>query len=200
MNTIILFLPFISALLGYLLAKLLIWHLEYPSVPKTFLGFQLLGIIPAGKDKWALKIGAYLDSGVIPYGQILDGLIKPSQTAKMMPLIEQHIDEFLRVRLSQEMPMISMFIGDKTIEKMKGTFLKEIENMLPGILNNLKNQAQNDLKIGSFVADKITNIEKEKLSQFIKPMLKPISSKICQLGLVAGFMIGLFNALFLLFF
>lgn len=51
------------------------------------------------------------------------------------PLIEEHVDEFLGHKLGKEMPMIGMFIGDKTIAQLKGIFMKELAEIFPLVMN-----------------------------------------------------------------
>lgn len=50
------------------------------------------------------------------------------------PLVEEHVDEFLGHKLGKEMPMIGMFIGDKTIAQMKTIFMKELEEIFPLVM------------------------------------------------------------------
>ena len=48
-----------------------------------------------------------------------------------MPMIEDHVDEFLRHKLGKEMPCLSLFIGDKTIKHSKWIFMQELEDAFP---------------------------------------------------------------------
>jgi hypothetical protein len=41
---------------------------------------------------------------------------------------------FLRIKLKDEMPMLSMFIGDKTITSLKKFFMQEIEILFPQVM------------------------------------------------------------------
>lgn len=58
----------------------------------------------------------------------------PSGLAQVTPYIETQIDHFLRNKLSKSMPMISMFIGDKTINQMKSVFMQELEEIFPTVM------------------------------------------------------------------
>lgn len=53
---------------------------------------------------------------------------------RMRPLVEKQVDEFLSIRLPREMPMIGMFIGEKTIAQLKAIFLKELEDIFPLVM------------------------------------------------------------------
>ena len=52
----------------------------------------------------------------------------------IQPLVESQIDNFLRHKLSKAMPMLSMFIGEKTIIQLKTVFMKELEEIFPGVM------------------------------------------------------------------
>jgi hypothetical protein len=54
-----------------------------------------------------------------------------------MPMIGAHVDNFLKNKLSDEMPFLSLFIGDKTIKSLKKTFMQELEILFPQINEKL---------------------------------------------------------------
>jgi uncharacterized membrane protein YheB (UPF0754 family) len=67
--------------------------------------------------------------------------------------LEKYMDQFLRVKLPEAMPVFKMFIGDSTIEQVKGVFMKEADHMLPEMIEEfLKNtniEVRNILWIGT---------------------------------------------------
>ena len=58
-------------------------------------------------------------------------MAEPSLMASVMPLAEEHVDDFLRNKLPKAMPVVGMFIGDKTIAQFKGVFMEELEGLFP---------------------------------------------------------------------
>ncbi|WP_315814403.1 hypothetical protein [Paraflavitalea speifideaquila] len=48
--------------------------------------------------------------------------------------MEVHVDEFLRKGLPKAFPMISTFIGERTINQLKEIFLKELETIFPVVM------------------------------------------------------------------
>src|SRR5690606_21800334 len=42
------------------------------------------------------------------------------------PFVEEHIDQFLRLRLVKAMPMLGALIGERTISQLKIIFIKEV--------------------------------------------------------------------------
>ena len=67
-----------------------------------------------------------------------------------MPIIESHLDEFLRNKLKKEMPIVGAFIGEKTITSLKKIFVAELEQLFPQI-------------IGGFVSNLVTDLDLEQL-------------------------------------
>jgi len=62
-----------------------------------------------------------------------------------MPLVETHVDDFLRIKLPEAMPMISMFVGEKTILQMKTVFINELQLLFPQIMEKYASQLKKDL-------------------------------------------------------
>jgi hypothetical protein len=58
-----------------------------------------------------------------------------AQLENLLPLAETHIDYFLRHKLTTAMPMVAMFIGDKTIAQFKAVFMEELKELLPEFTN-----------------------------------------------------------------
>lgn len=83
------------------------------------------------------------------FSDIQKKIIDPDNIKKMMPMIEEHIDHFLKVKLAKEMPMIGMFIGDKTITQLKTVFMAELEELFPVVMKNYMKSLQNELSADS---------------------------------------------------
>ena len=74
-------------------------------------------------------------AGQISIHQILPSLTQGDSFQKLLPFIDSKLDEFFKERLVQKMPVISMFIGDKTISQLKEVFLEELEQIFPALLS-----------------------------------------------------------------
>ena len=64
---------------------------------------------------------------------------------KIMPIIDEKLDDFFRHRLTEKLPMISMFIGDKTIQQLKSVFMEELKQMFPTLMQSFASNMQKDL-------------------------------------------------------
>jgi len=68
-----------------------------------------------------------------------------AQLDKVMPVIDEKLDDFFRHRLTEKLPMISMFIGDKTIQQLKTVFMEELKQMFPTLMQSFASNLQKDL-------------------------------------------------------
>jgi uncharacterized membrane protein YheB (UPF0754 family) len=113
------------------------------------------------------------------------------QLQKIMPVIEEHIDDFLRNKLKKEMPVISVFIGEKTIGSLKKVFMTELETLFPKIIGGLAANMVNDLSIEDLISKKINGLS---LSEVESSFQKKFSRQL-NLAQAAAALIGLFVGL-----
>lgn len=181
MNYWLILIPFISALIGWLGS----WVAGKMLVEK---------IIPRRQQQLATEIGIAASAG-FSFADIEKKISDPENIKRVMPVVETHIDDFLRHKLKAKMPMIGMLIGDKTINSLKEIFLKEIEEMFPPLMQQFAGNLKNEFDIQTLVTTKINSITP---GQFQKA-LSPVLGYYRHTGAITGFIIGVINAgLFLL--
>jgi uncharacterized membrane protein YheB (UPF0754 family) len=112
-----------------------------------------------------------------------------------MPQIDAHIDHFLRVKLADQMPVISMFIGDKTIQQMKSVFMKELTELFPGIMKSYMSNLKRDLDLEKIVIEKVKGFSTDKLEQILNDIMSKEFRFIEILGGILGFLIGIIQVI-----
>jgi uncharacterized membrane protein YheB (UPF0754 family) len=157
-----------TSLSTFLLYKLFVGALFYPTTPISFLGIRFQGILPGFRKKIASNAGKWLKEEVFPRLQLEKKLGAPENIEKLLPLIEEHVDEFLQHKLTQQMPMISMFVGEKMLGKLKETFMQEIAAMLPKLLQSFGQNLQEQVDLSSLIAKISDEYPDAKLKQLIK--------------------------------
>ncbi|RYY58839.1 MAG: DUF445 domain-containing protein [Chitinophagaceae bacterium] len=185
-NNWLLLIPLLTALTGLLCARLPFTLLLHPVKPVRFLGFTFQGVLPAARATLASEAGLFISRQFS-----LDGLEQkindPSNFEKIRPMIEVHIDEFLRVKLKEQMPMISMFIGDKTIVSLKEVFIKEIGELFPKIIGQFAGNLKNEFNVQAMATEKIAAIDMSQATAAIeKKMARPL-----RMIAITGFLVGL---------
>jgi uncharacterized membrane protein YheB (UPF0754 family) len=192
MNYWLLFIPLISAFVGWGVNSILIQSLFYPLTPKKILGITFQGLIPRNQQVIAGQAAKFVTSH-IPFQQIEENLTHPDIIEKIMPFIEEEIDNFLRNKLPVQMPMISMFIGDKTIAQLKEVFVSELRTLFPKLISNYIHTIQSNCTLESIISQKIASIPIDSIEGLIRVSLKKKFLVFRFIGFFTGLFIGLFQ-------
>jgi len=191
MNYILLLIPVISAFIGWFTNWIAIKMLFHPREPKKILGIRFQGIFPKNQYQFAKKLGALVSNELLSFKDIESKITNPSNIQKVMPIVEEHIDHFLRVKLAEKMPVISMFIGEKTIGELKAVFLQELQTLFPQLLSSYMGNLQADLDLEKIVTDKVAAFSSDKLEQILNSIMSKEFRFVEIIGAVLGFIIGL---------
>jgi uncharacterized membrane protein YheB (UPF0754 family) len=191
MNFWLLLIPVISAFIGWFTNWIAIKMLFHPREPRKVLGITLHGIFPKRQMVFAEKLGKLVSRELLSFDDIRDKITNPENLKKLMPLIEGHIDNFLRVKLGDEMPFLSMFIGDKTINSLKTIFMQELETLFPQVMSNYAGQLQAELDLEKIVIEKVAAFSSEKLESILFEIMSKEFRFVEIIGGVIGFIIGL---------
>lgn len=199
MNYWLLLIPVISAFIGWVTNWVAIKMLFHPREPKKILGITFHGIFPKRQQKFAEKLGKLVSAEFLSFDDIEQKISNPDNLQKIMPLIEEHIDDFLRNRLKDEMPVISMFIGDKTITNLKGMFMKEIESLLPIVMKKYVANLKEELDLEQIVTQKVAAFSSDKLEEVLYQIMSKEFRFVEIIGAVIGFIIGSLQVLITVF-
>jgi uncharacterized membrane protein YheB (UPF0754 family) len=191
--------PLISAFIGWFTNWIAIKMLFHPREPKKILGITLHGIFPKRQRQFAEKLGKLVSEELLSFSDIEQKVTDPANIEKLMPMVDAHIDNFLRVKLAQQMPMISMFIGDKTITELKTVFTAELKELFPVIMKNYMSGLQSQLDLEKIVVRKVAGFSSDKLEQVLTSIMSKEFRFVEIIGGVLGFLIGLLQVLITLF-
>jgi uncharacterized membrane protein YheB (UPF0754 family) len=181
-------LPFISALVGWLMNRIAFNY---------FINKKLPSQQTALADRMA-RIAAQPE--LFSFTEIEEKISASDGLEKIRPTIEFHIDDFLRHRLSKEMPMISMFIGERTTNQLKGIFMKEMDAIFPVVMKSYIAGLEKELDIEEMVRTKITSIPPYQFRNLLRSAAGGATSAFSWYGAVAGFVIGLIQVVLLFLF
>ena len=181
--------PFAAAAMGWLLVSMALKMLFHPRHPKKIAGIHFQGIIPKRQQELAVKAGR-LSAALLSSEEIQEKITHPENVKKIMPQAEEHIDNFLRVKLVKSMPVVGMFIGDKTINNLKSLFVTELEQLFPEIMKNYMGRLQEDFNIEEMVTRKIAAIAPAVIETAFLEMMKTELRLIKIMGALLCFIIG----------
>jgi len=181
----LLLIPLSTAFACWLIFKIFITIPFRPHQPIRVAGFNIQGILPAYQNQLANELGSMVSENFFSPSLIREKIIDPRNFDKIMPVIEEYVDDFLRNKLKKEMPVISMFVGDKTINSLKEVFIKKLQHLFPQIMNRMAENFVAELNIKTLVAEKIKAISLTEAEQAFQKKLAR------QLRLAASFAIGI---------
>lgn len=190
-NYWLLSIPVISGFIGWVTNWVAIKMLFHPKKQVRFLGIKIQGIFPKRQEQFAIKLGKLVSEQLLSFDDIESKLTNPANVQKMMPQLETHLDHFLRVKLKETMPMISAFIGDKTIEKLKKVFVDELQELFPSLIKNYAASLKNDLDLEQIVTEKVKNFSSDQLEDILYQIMAKEFRFVEIIGGVLGFLIGL---------
>lgn len=183
--------PLISAFTGWVTTWIAIKMLFHPRKPFRLLGITIQGIFPKNQLKIAEKLGDVVSSELLSFKEIEEKVINPENLQKLKPEIEKHIDNFLRVKMNQSFPIMSMFIGEKTINQLKAAFLMELEELFPILMKNYMTKLESELNLKEIVTEKVSGFSGEKLEDMLNKITKREFQFLEVIGAVFGLLIGI---------
>ncbi|MCW3107511.1 MAG: YheB [Segetibacter sp.] len=191
MTWTLILIPVISAFIGWFTNWIAIKMLFHPREPTKIFGITFQGIFPKRQQQFAMKLGKLVSSELLSFADIEQKITHPENVTKILPVLETHIDTFLREKLTAEIPMIGMLIGDKTISQVKGVFIKELEELFPILMKQYMTALQHDLDLEKIVIEKVGNFSSNKLEDILNQIMSSEFRFVEIIGAVLGFIIGL---------
>jgi uncharacterized membrane protein YheB (UPF0754 family) len=194
MNWWLLILPLVAAFLGWCFVYLALQLLFHPLHPRKIAGISFQGLIPKKQLEIAKKTGA-LAASILPVKEIAEKITHPDNVKKIMPQAEEHIEYFLRVKLVKSMPVVGMFVGDKTINSLKSLFMTELEELFPVIMKNYMGRLEEDFDIEKIVAGKLSALPPRQVEKLFLETTRKERQMAGWMGALMGFVIGVIQLL-----
>lgn len=183
--------PFVAAFTGWFTTWIAIYMLFHPREPKRFFGITIQGIFPKRQKQFAAKLGAVVANELLHFNDIAALIKDPDQLADLKPGIEAHVDTFLHVKLKEKLPVISMFVGEGMLNKIKEGLMEEIDLLLPEIISKYTNNLTQKVDIEKMVTERVSNFSSDKLEEILAAVMSKEFRFVELIGGVLGFVIGL---------
>lgn len=183
--------PLVAAFIGWFTTWIAIYMLFHPRKPKRFLGITIQGVFPKRQNLVAEKLGSVVASELIHFNEIAARLKDPEALSELTPTIEKHLDNFLHVKLKEKMPVISMFVGEGTLQKIKEGMLEEIEQLLPELIHKYTDTLSHKIDIQKMVTEKVAAYSSDKLEDILLSVMKKEFVFLELIAAVLGLLIGL---------
>ncbi len=170
--------PILSALTGWLTVQ---WGV------KLFLG----RVLPRQRGQWTAQLAKTVSTELFSSDMLEQKVANPASFEKLRPQLEVHIDDFMRKGLPKAFPVISTFIGERTIGQLKEIFMKELETIFPAVMQGYVKNLQQDLNLEQMVTDKVNAIPTERIRSAVYQATGPQLNKAALLAGLLGLFVGL---------
>lgn len=194
-NPALFLLPVISALIAWFTNWIAIKMLFHPRLPVHILGIKFQGVFPKRQQQIAASLGALVARELLHFDEIAVRLKDPKNLTSVRPHIEQHLDRFLQEKLKEKLPVIAMFVGQGTLDKVKEGLMEEIDVLLPEIIEKYTGSLAAEIDVEQIVVEKVRHFSSDKLEDILKQILSKEFRFIELIGGFIGFMIGLLQVL-----
>ena len=126
-----LLIPLMTGLFGWMVVWLFVKSLFFPPQPLSWGGFR-----------WQNPAQVFLRE--FP----LDSLLINSNDTPLqsfLPLVNDKLDDFFNYKLKEKLPIISMFVGEKTTIELKAVFVEELQLIFPELIKHFTSSTKNNL-------------------------------------------------------
>jgi uncharacterized membrane protein YheB (UPF0754 family) len=183
--------PLIATFIGWFTTWIAIYMLFHPKNPIRILGITIQGVFPKRQRQVAEKLGVVVAKELIHFDEIALLLKDPEQLQNLNPVIEKHLDSFLQVKLKEKLPVISMFVGEATMQKIKEGMMEEINLLLPEIISQYTDSLAKKIDIEKIVTEKVANYSSDKLEEILLAVMKKEFWFLEIVAAILGLVIGL---------
>lgn len=188
--------PVMGAFLGWSMQY--VWYLilfaPMQKPGKSLISFEglvsrKLSLLSKSSPNWL----GWLDLHLAELGTTLS---QPERVEHMIPFIETKINTFLTEGLPKAMPVLSMFIGDSTVSKIREVFMAELRSLLPELIRNQFNSADLSSEVTTWLKQKFEDdMLRWQIISMIRMEFRPAFRMAQLLGLLSGCMAGLLGLL-----
>lgn len=187
--------PILGAFTGWFVNRAALWLLFHPVKPLNLGLFTLQGAFPKQQKQLGAQLGKMVAEQFFSFESIRQKLTDPAKISAIKPYVEEHLEHFLRKKLPETMPMISMFIGDSTINQIKSTLADELDLLFPKLISQYLDNVKNDLDMEAIISAKVAAVSSTQLEQGLRRQLGRGLAKMAWASAAIGFLIGLLQLL-----
>lgn len=163
------------------------------------MGVPVQGFLLRRQVELSGKLAKIISEDFFSFEEIKHKILSERNFNKIIPEVEVHIDHFLSVKLKEKMPMVGMFVGERTLAQLKEIFMEELETLFPVIMETYLVGLEQDFDIKQFVVNKLAAIPDTKISAYINEILSKQLAFLQFTGALIGFFLGSIQILIMLF-
>jgi len=188
----------VCAFIGWITNFIAIKMLFHPRRPVQLGSLTVQGIFPKRQKALAMNLAAVIEGELLSHDDIRQAMQRPEFSDRIKERIQDGFGEFLSTRLGSIHPMISMFLDGAMMEKVRGLLDKELDHIVPGLLETATSELEGSLDFRKIIQEKIENLSMERLEILLMSIMAREFRFIEVVGAVLGAFIGLIQSLIFL--
>lgn len=189
-TTVLISIPIISALIGYVTNYIAVVMLFRPHRPRRFWGLSLQGLVPRRQKEIARSLGAMIERDLFSHADIQKALQSAETTEEAGVFINEQVTLFIQ-KLTAQNPMIGMFVQGPLLEQVQGMLRAQISEKFPEFIERVVDKVEHKLDVSEIVREKVEAFDLTKLEAIIHEVSARELKTIEILGGVLGFIVGL---------
>ncbi|MBN1600405.1 MAG: DUF445 family protein [Chitinispirillaceae bacterium] len=191
---VLLFIPVISALIGWITNFIAVRMIFRPRNEVRILGIRIQGLIPKRKQDLAVKIAHTVEKELISHRDIKDALKSEDFHLQTSDVIREKIEDFITAKACSN-PLVGMFITPEITSRLSATFMEELQNEIPAVMDSLLEKVEAKIDFREIIQNKIEQFDPSKLESIVYAIASKELKAIEILGGVLGFVVGLIQLL-----
>jgi len=177
----------IGGLIGYVTNKLAIKMLFRPVNPVKILFITIQGVFPKRKDKMAVSLAEIIEKELLSKEVIMDKILSEDKIAELKEVVKTSLSSKISEMIP---PMVKMFVSNAE-EMIQNVIDKQGDDILDGLVNDIKEKGLNDLNLYEIVKDRIDSLDFVEFEKIIFGLMSSELRFVEIIGLVLGAIIGL---------
>lgn len=186
----LLWIPFVTAFIGWLTNWVAIRMLFRPRRPVNLLVFKWQGLIPRRQADVADTVAEVIEREVLSQHTIRTELERLDVSGRLDAFVRRVVREKAGRKL-QSIPLIGAFINDRTLGMIEQAAVDAVHEEADKMRDHLAEDLEKHLQIRDIVRQRVAEFDLDKLEAVVKQVASRELRLIEWLGGILGFLIGL---------
>ena len=183
-------LPVGGLLVGYLTNWIAIKIIFEPKRPIKFLGLTIQGMFLKRQREVSDVYSDIIERKLINSKNITDIVLHGSGSEQLLELIELHVNDAIERYVAIAQPYFALGVGSENYFRMKKLAVEQIFNSSDKYLMYAHEYANNALKVGSDLSERMKALSPEEFEGVLRPAYQADEWKLIVVGAILGMMAG----------
>lgn len=188
----------IKAILMIIIGSLIGWITNFFAIKMMFrpmkeiniLGLKIQGLIPKRKMEIGENIAETIQDELISMKDITEGLSELELEEEIEAIVDKVVEDKLKNEILAKIPMASLFINDRMIDKIKGHVKDGIDENKDEFFKQIAMKLEKAVDLKKIIMEKIEMFELEELEEIVYKIASNELKHIELIGAILGGVIG----------